>query len=393
MTVAYETPWTRPARKKYLADRKLARLESLRKKSSHAPSWLREDTDEVEEITVTAREIKANEVNVKKGTSDVEVVPLVSDPAHISTANSTTTARTKATDASLKDEVEQELKIRREEERLKKSRSEMKRLDNDFSSGLRTGGGGARAMMRQLEEAERLEKRASIQRTRSPTTIAEAKKEEARPMGAVKDTIVTPFRIPRRLSDGGPIPIQLRAPSPQLPQQLPKKTLSPSKEEMGKAKDRDHRQPSPSLLIRRELSLGIPIHTNYTAQKSSWPDHPPTRTPSPRLIHLTTLEDIAEIPSRTMTNQGGSGTSTPIRAHTISHVPHHLNNCRHSMLVLNGQAKLKRHSSLSGKSTSKLTNHQVGLNLSQHAQSGGGDAKGQSKTRILFKDLVARIKS
>lgn len=173
------------------------------KKRSKLPSWIRgDDEDEEEESGKVLRDIKADEVDAKKGTSKVETVPIQRDAA--AAAAVANGMPMEVTDASLKEEVEQELRLRKEEERSKQSRSEMRRLSNDNSSGLWSGGGGARAMMRQLEEADRIEKRASIQRsnTRSPAAVAaDLKKEESRPMGAVKDTVVQPFTSPRRLSD------------------------------------------------------------------------------------------------------------------------------------------------------------------------------------------------
>jgi hypothetical protein len=414
-----------------LADRKQTEAEAS-KKFLRLPSWLRSDDGEEEEATLV-REVKADEVDAKKGTSKVEVVPMQSDAAP------TAKIPFDANDASLKAEVDQELKLRKEEERAKQSRNERQRLSNDFSSGLWTGGGGARAMMRQLEEADRLEKRASIQRTntRSPETIAaETKKEESRPMGAVKDTIVKPFTVPRRLSDHA-LPsasngLSNKSPSPKL-QQVPlpahsspqqkKRTLSPSKEETSINKDREHRHPSPSLLIRRELSLGIPVHSlsksaGSRASMSAHHPHPPTRTPSPRLIHPHILEDIAEVPSRGMTEMGGSGTSTPRRANTIGHSSRRTGNAAISAnsfaspaasstatgaLVsapasVNGTSKVRRASSLSGKPVTfnqlNGKGNNIHTNLSQHAQPNEGRFdQARHKARSSFKDLVARIKS
>lgn len=393
---AYEPPWTRSARKKYLADRRQAQIEGMRKRNSGQPTLTAKESEGQTETPTTVREIKADEVDSKMGSTKVEVVPILADPA------AGKTGPNGVTDAILKQELEQEAGIRKEEERVRKSKSEAKRLSNDFSSGLYTGGGGARAMMRQLEEADRQEKRASIQRSRSPPIIAEAHKEEVRTMGAVKDTIVRPFTSPRRLSDGA-LPASKafpRTPSPQLQQQQnQKKAVLPSSEELAKAMKREHRLSAPSMLIRRELSLGIPIHANSPTPKSSWPAHPPTRAMSPRLTSPTTLEDIAEVPSRTITEMG-SGNSTPRRANTIGHsspLARSGNNRRTPVSTSNGDAKVKRASSLTKAPLYSQAGqgNGLGLNLTHHAQSNDRrtGAQPKNKTRITFKDLVARIKS
>jgi len=371
-SAAYSPPWTRAARKKYLADRKQAEIEGMKKKSKLL-SWIRGDEEDEEESSTLVRDIKADEVDSKMGTSKVEVVPIQKEPG-------SNGIHADSTDASLKEEVDQELRLRKEEERSKQSRTQMKRLSSDNSSGLWSGGGGARAMMRQLEEAERIEKRASVQRsnTRSPAIVAaEIKREESRPMGAVKDTVVQPFTSPRRLSDSMSSPptnvSTLRSPSPQTPQQhssqQKKKVVAPSKEEMTKDKDREHRHPSPSILIRRELSLGIPVHSTAAGNRSSWPAHPPTRTPSPRLIHPTTLEDIAEVPSTNLTEVGGSGASTPRRANTIGHSSNIHPTVNRRRNGVDGDAKIKRASTLSGKPIN-FGNDNLGVNISQHAGEG-----------------------
>jgi hypothetical protein len=178
-----------------------------------------------------------------------------------------------------------------------------------------------------------------------------------------------------------------------------KKAISPSSEELAKAMKREHRLSAPSMLIRRELSLGIPIHANSAVPKSSWPAHPPTRAMSPRLTSPTTLEDIAEIPSRTVTDMG-SGTSTPRRANTVGHssnLARSGNSRRTPAGLSNGDAKVKRASSLSAKAplySQPGQGNGLGLNLSHHAQTNDGRAgQPKNKTRMTFKDLVARIKS
>jgi hypothetical protein len=403
LSESYETPWTRPARKKYLADRRQLQIEAMKKRNAVMPNLVHQENDKHDAVPTKERELKADEVDAKKGNSKVAVVPILVD----SVAGKG--AQTGVTDDVLKEEIDQEAILRKEEERIKRTKSEAKRLSNDFSSGLSTGGGGARAMMRQLEEADRLEKKAMMQRIKSPPVLAKEKEEEVRVMGAVKDTPIRPFTVPRRLSDGAlpPSNAPQRTPSPQLQQQQQqqskKKDVSPSAEELSKAKKRDHRLSTPltpSMLIRRELSLGIPLHANSAIPRSSWPAHPPTRAASPRLTSPTTLEDIAEVPSRPETNLG-SGNSTPRRANTIGHghssspLARPDNFRRTPATSNNGGAKVKRSSSLSGKPASLQSRpgqgNGLGLNLTLHAQSTEGPAK--HKTRMTFKDLVARIKS
>lgn len=378
------------------------------KKTLKLPSWLRSDGDDEDEgqrTSTTARDIRADEVDSKRGTTRVAVVPIQSGTALASPP-------LEMTDASLRDEVNQELRLRREEEQSKQSRSEMKMLSNDSSSGLRSCGGGARAMMRQLEEAERIEKRASVQRSnsRSPSSaVEEQSREERRPMGAVKETVVRPFTSPRRLSEHTLSPPSMngkggtsstpRTPSPLQQQILPsqqnqqrKKNSSPSKDEAA----RPNRHPSPSLLIRRELALGIPVHSNLAGARTSWPAHPPTRTPSPGLASPTTLEDIAEVPSASVTELASGGGPTPRRANTIGHA----SQMEHSRRAgaANGAGSLNRSSSLSSKQTA-LSNQRgngsgLGLNLSNHAHSSEGRlGQAKHKARSSLKDLVARIKS
>lgn len=345
-----------------------------------------------------SREVKADEVDAKRGISKTTTLPTVKGP----------TSESSKADDGVKKNAEVDIKPRKEEQQVSKSpKVETKTLSNDSSSGLWTGGGGARAMMRQLEEADRQEKRASVQRTNSKGSAStSAEKVEPVQIGAVKDTLVQPFTIPRRLSDNSisprsPIIDLPRTPSPRLDKH--KKIISPSKTEIEKDKDREHRHPSPSLLIRRELTLGIPVHNNTNLQKptTTWTHHPPTRTPSPGLISPTTLYDIAEVPSNVTPST--SGLNTPRRAHSIGHKPSE----RRNSVTLNGDAKVKRSTSLSAKAANRKsldisTRSGLGVNLTQHAAQSGsandnanegrfGQARHKAKSSI--KDFVARIKN
>ncbi|UZJ52832.1 hypothetical protein CBS101457_002152 [Exobasidium rhododendri] len=396
LSQSYSPPWTRSARKKYLADRKVEELQ-LSKGKSKVPSWVRgEEEEEGGKSAAVIRDIKTDEADRKGG----NVVYKKREPAP-------TKIPTEAIDSELKKEVEQEYRQRKEDERAKQSRSEMKSLSNDSSSGLWSGGGGARAMMRQLEEADRIEKRASLQRSnsRSPATVAaDIKKDSTRPMGAVKDTVVRPFTVPRRLSDHGISLVQSDATGGSTPQRdqsaspaLKKKVMSPSKEELEEEKTREHRHPSPSLLMRREIALGIPVHTaNVVGNRASWSGHATTRTPSPRFSHSTTLEDIAEVPSTAITEVSVSGTSTPRRGDKLGRSSS--TSVRRKDGSSNGGANLKRSSTIGSKpitlGNGSGQRNNLLVNLSQHAQSSDGRPEHAKHKggRFSLKDLVARIK-
>lgn len=176
-------------------------------------------------------------------------------------------------------EVNEELRLREDEARHKKNR-DIRRLSCDTGTGLRVGSGGARAMMRQLEEAEQAERRARVERSRSPKI--ETSNEPERPMGAVQDAPGKPFSPPPRLAS--PASFDGRTSSPGIenyPSRTPsplKKVLHAVKEEVGLYKGKEpalqgkNHGGSSSPLVKREKSLGIPVQSNTSSPKSrnSW---------------------------------------------------------------------------------------------------------------------------
>ncbi|PWN36319.1 uncharacterized protein FA14DRAFT_179677 [Meira miltonrushii] len=268
----YTPNWTRSARRKYLADRKEAMHEQSRK-SFKPPIWLKTEESELADNSSKLRDIQADEVDAKHGESQKEIVDKKADIDDHAVMSSITPEES-TDDTIMQREVDQEVRLREEENRAKRTRNEMKRLSSDVGSGLRLGGGGARAMMRQLEEAEQAERRAKIERTRSPKSpdevpVSNNVKLEIPSPGIESPTVSpnnltvqvdkssrTPSPLKRMFSNGtGPV----RKPSPSDPAPM--------------------RHPSPSLLIKRELALGIPVQSlssnNSSRSRQTWSGTPP----------------------------------------------------------------------------------------------------------------------
>lgn len=193
LSPSYVPPWTRNARRKYLADRQESQRQGA-KKAVRPPIWLR--SEEAENDAVAMRSIKADEVDSKKGVANDAVVPKTTEMGNDRVHGA---QELHDGDNALRRDVEQELRLREEEEPLRKNqKAEMNRLSGDTGTGLRIGGGGARAMMRQLEMAEQAERRARIERSRSPHI--ESPVEAPRPMGAAPNVPSKPFEPPPRLN-------------------------------------------------------------------------------------------------------------------------------------------------------------------------------------------------
>lgn len=263
----YSPSWTRSARRKYLADRKEAMNEQSRK-AVRPPIWLKSEDSEIaaeNSSSPKVRDIKADEIDAKHDRSQTETIARKSDADdHI---GENAIKRDSVDDPILRKEVEEEVRLREEENRLKKTRNEMRRLSCDVGSGLRVGGGGARAMMRQLEEAEQAERRAKIERSRSPRTVTNEEQgspKETRPPLRIASPTVDLANIVKRQTSPPHLNEKFsRTPSPLkriLSNTVGKSSsgaTSPSSAEAVPA-----RHPSPSLLIKRELSLGIPVQSN-----------------------------------------------------------------------------------------------------------------------------------
>lgn len=207
-------------------------------------------------------------------------------------------------------------------------------------------------MMRQLEEAEFAERRARIERSRSPRLAEELQKDEVRMMGAVPDVPTKPFTPPPRIasplveeknnmssevkSSRTPSPLKSALSGTGTKKEGTASTAVQSKKKADRT-DSPSRHPSPSLLIRRELTLGIPVQSNTAPSarnRQSWHGVPPPKaresassldhTPSSRLTSpdgsLTKLNDIAESPKKAaMTNtrtdaKKGNGDVNPARS-------------------------------------------------------------------------------
>lgn len=353
----YVPPWTRSARKKYLADRQQAQQLADNKSSSalrgiyshklgryrsnsstddvtlisntnanssvlspsqspFLPDWLREGVVDDNEDEIKPKELKADEVDHKRGIRKVAMMQTRIEAPSCPASGMRSPSTPLLDDTVLAEEVDMELRRRREQEKATKDRMDKRTLSND-TNALR--GGGARAMMRQLEEAEKKERRADLQRRRSSEThihrpkVSSPPSKEPEPvsvqMGAVKDVPTKPFTPPPRLNSPDvmvsqpPIkrtqsPLEaLRARSPfkrtdssnsnegrstppavenatsssphsssPLKKSAPLPAESRPAAEVAKAtsgaaiEKTVSTSDQPSLLIRRELSLGIPLH-------------------------------------------------------------------------------------------------------------------------------------
>ncbi|PWN91738.1 hypothetical protein FA10DRAFT_74355 [Acaromyces ingoldii] len=284
--------------------------------SPFLPDWLREGVVDDNEDEIKPKELKADEVDHKRGIRKVAMMQTRTEAPSCPASGMRSPSTPVLDDTVLAEEVDMELRRRREQEKATKERMDKRTLSND-TNALR--GGGARAMMRQLEEAEKKERRADLQRRRSSEThihrpkVSSPPSKEPEPvpvqMGAVKDVPAKPFTPPPRLNSPDvmvsqpPIkrtqsPLEaLRARSPfkrtdssnsnegrstppavenatsssphsssplkksaPLPAEsrpaaeVAKATSGAAIEKTGSTSDQ------PSLLIRRELSLGIPLH-------------------------------------------------------------------------------------------------------------------------------------
>lgn len=353
LSPSYVPPWTRNARRKYLADRQESQRQGA-KKAVRPPIWLR--SEEAENDAVAMRSIKADEVDSKKGVANDAVVPKTTEMGNDRVHGA---QELHDGDNALRRDVEQELRLREEEEPLRKNqKAEMNRLSGDTGTGLRIGGGGARAMMRQLEMAEQAERRARIERSRSPHI--ESPVEAPRPMGAAPNVPSKPFEPPPRLNspdvekpneiDRFGIEAPSRTPSPlkrilnavrdevgatnkekaHLPSRDRHHAHTPDNEKKGKHERRPEskhsdpprdKQASPSLLIKRELALGIPVHStgsNSPRSRASWHSshsslavqqqhQPPPQTPHRHDVPPKTEADSGQAESAADSQPGRSG--------------------------------------------------------------------------------------
>lgn len=383
--IDYVPPWTRPARKKYLADRQQAQRLADSKSSSairniysykHArhrsnsstdeddvalisntnanssllspgqspflPDWLREDVVDEDGNNggenvgeVKPKELKADEVDRKRGVSNITMMQTRAEDCSTPPFGMRSPSTPVLEDTILAEEVDQELRRRREQEKHTRDKMDHRRTLSNDTGGLRVAkaggrGGGARAMMRQLEEAEKKERRADLQRKTSnevhlhPHRVSSPRTDNVvEPshvqMGAVKDLPAKPFTPPPRLnspdilngvvppikrsqsplealrarspfrrtdssnSDGSgrtpspaaekssqqPLPAPKGAPS--LPADSPV-TVDSSKKPASAApalpEKTHHASDRPSSLIQRELSLGIPLHNMRSSSTS-----------------------------------------------------------------------------------------------------------------------------
>ncbi|MCO5589714.1 hypothetical protein L7F22_043682 [Adiantum nelumboides] len=379
----YTPNWTRSARRKYLADRKEAMNEQSRK-SVKPPIWLKTEESELADTSSKLRDIQADEVDAKHGESQKEIVDKKADINDHSIKPSITPEEA-TDDTILQREVDQEVRLREEENQAKRTRNEMKRLSSDVGSGLRLGGGGARAMMRQLEEAEQAERRAKIERSRSPKSPEEASgsnnvKLEIPSPGIESPTVSPnnltvqaekPSRTPsplKRMFSNGSVPG--RKPSPSDPAPL--------------------RHPSPSLLIKRELALGIPVQSissnNSSRSRQTWSGTPPIIESNKNVT--AKQDEIAQQRAKLARAETVNGSRRP------SYDGRSTTDQRPSSSLRRANTTGSRAHSLSAPPISippPISGHPAPSNVPQSPNNVVDKAR--AKARSSFKDLVARMKS
>lgn len=386
----YTPHWTRSARRKYLADRKEAINEQSRK-SFKPPIWLKTEESELADSSSKLRDIQADEVDAKHGQSQKEIIDKKAAIEDHTLKQSAALPDEEATDDTiLQKEVDQEVRLREEESRAKRTRNEMKRLSSDLGSGLRLGGGGgARAMMRQLEEAEQAERRAKIERARSPKSPDEVQSPTSGKIEIPSPGIESPTVNANNLA------VQAektsRTPSPL------KRMFSNGNGAERKSSQSDPaplRRPSPSLLIKRELALGIPIQPNSNA-------NPNLHSRSSRQTWNSAVPGD-EGKNSMMKVEEDNQRSRKVRAEAISNSRRPSFDERRSSTDQRPSSNLRRanttgsrgHSistpplSIPAPASGHPSQHLHGINSSNNVVD-----KARAKAKSSFKDLVARMKN